>query len=132
MLISESLSAMRKVFVLSHPEARRRAVSAVIGAPDGMLVEVRPATRSLEQNARMWAMLADVAQQVDWHGRRLTSEEWKDVFSAALRRQTVVPGLDGGFVVLGLRTSKMTKSEMGDLMELISAFGAQHGVKFHG
>ena len=42
----------------------------------------------------------------------------------------VVPGLDGGFVVLGQATSKMTIAEMGELMELISAFGAQQGVRF--
>jgi hypothetical protein len=56
--------------------------------------------------------------------------EWKDVFTAALKRQKVVPGLDGGFVVLGSSTRKMTKQEMGDLMELMAAFGAERGVIF--
>jgi hypothetical protein len=41
-----------------------------------------------------------------------------------------VPGVDGGFVVLGQSTSKMTKGEMVELIELILAFGAQQGVKF--
>lgn len=95
-----------------------------------MTLEARKQTRSTEQNRRLWAMLGDVSDQVVWHGRKLTSEEWKHVFSASLKRQDVVPGLDGGFVVLGLSTSKMTKSEMGDLQELIAAFGAQQGVHF--
>jgi len=93
-------------------------------------VEVKEATRSNEQNSRMWAMLGDVSKQVVWHGRKLTPEEWKHVFSASLKRQDVVPGLDGSFVVLGLSTSKMTVREMSDLMELIQAFGAQRGVRF--
>ena len=93
-------------------------------------LECREALRSLPQNARMWAMLAEVAAQVDWHGQRLSDAEWKDVFSASLKRQKVVPGIDGGFVVLGSSTSKMSKAEMSDLMELMSAFGSQHGVKF--
>jgi len=44
--------------------------------------------------------------------------------------QDVVPGIDGGFVVLGKSTSKMTKPEMSELQDLIEAFGAQQGVRF--
>lgn len=95
-----------------------------------LTIEVKDVNRSLEQNARMWAMLDDVSRQVDWYGRKLTPEEWKHVFSASLKKQDVVPGLDGGFVVLGLSTSKMTIREMGELMELMEAFGAQKGVRF--
>ena len=90
----------------------------------------RGSTRSSEQNARMWAMLHEVSTQVDWHGQKLSDGEWKDVFTAALKRQKVVPGLDGGFVVLGSSTRRMTISEMSELMELIAAFGAEHNVRF--
>ena len=95
-----------------------------------MVLEIKPATRSLEQNSRLWAMLDEISEQVDWYGRKLTPEEWKHVFTAALKKQDVVPGLDGGFVVLGQSTSKMTKSEMCDLMELMNAFGAERNVKW--
>ena len=95
-----------------------------------MVLEVKPSTRSLEQNARLWAMLTDISRQVDWYGRKLTPDEWKHVFSAALKKQEVVPGIDGGFVVLGLSTSKMTKAEMCDLQTLIEAFGAEREVRF--
>lgn len=89
--------------------------------------------RSLEQNDRMWALLTDVSKQVQWpvDGRLqlLTPEDWKHIFSAGMKReQRVAQGIDGGFVMLGQRTSKMTKCELGDLMELISAFGAERGV----
>lgn len=95
-----------------------------------MVLEVKPSTRSLEQNARLWAMLSDISRQVDWYGRKLTPDEWKNVFSAALKKQEVVPGIDGGFVVLGLSTSNMTKAEMCDLQTLIEAFGAERNVRF--
>ncbi len=95
-----------------------------------MVLEIKPSTRSLEQNARLWAMLSDISRQVDWYGRKLTPDDWKHVFSAALKKQDVVPGLDGGFVVLGLSTSKMTKAEMCDLQTLMEAFGAEKGVRF--
>ena len=86
--------------------------------------------RSLEQNRLMWANLEDIAQQVVWYGQKLHKEEWKDVLTAALKSQKVVPGLEGGFVVIGARTSKMTVAEMNELIELSTAFGTQQGVKF--
>ena len=100
-------------------------------APEGWVVEFKPATRTLEQNAKLCASLSDISKQVVWHGRKLTSEEWKFVFSSAIKKQEVVPNIDGtGFVVLGQSTSKMTKAEMSELLELIFAFGAEHNVKF--
>ena len=78
----------------------------------------------------MWANLEDIAQQVIWYGVKLTKDEWKDVLTAALKKQKVVPGIEGGFVVIGARTSKMTVPEMTELIELSTAFGTQQGVKF--
>lgn len=120
----------RKIFNLVHPLARANAVEEVKNAPDGYRVEVRAQTRTTPQNARMWAMLTDLAEQVEWHGQFLTAENWKDMCTAALKQQKVVPGIDGGFVVLGTSTRRMTVVEMGELMEFITAFGAERGVVF--
>ena len=120
---------MKQVFTLVHTEARRRAVQAVQNAPDGYAVIVKPPTRNLEQNALLWALLTDVSEQVIWHGRKLAPEAWKHIFTSSLKRQDVVPGLDGGFVVLGLSTSQMSKAEFSDLIELIQAFMAANEVR---
>jgi hypothetical protein len=120
---------MSEFFRLVHPEARRRAAEACLTAPDGHVVKISQPTRSLDQNAALWASLNDVAAQVVWHGRKLDAESWKHVFTAAMTKQDVVPNLDGtGFVVLGISTSKMTKGEMSDLLDIIHAFGTEHGV----
>jgi hypothetical protein len=105
-------------------------IKASLMAGHRMVVEIKPETRTLAQNARLWAMLTDVSKQVNWYGRKLSEEEWKHVFTASLAKQDVVPGIDGGFVVLGKSTSKMTKPEMSELQQLIEAFGAQQGVRF--
>ena len=86
--------------------------------------------RSLEQNRLMWANLEDIAQQVVWYGQKLDKQEWKDVLTAGLKKQKIVPGIEGGFVVIGARTSKMTIAEMNELIELSTMFGAQQVVKF--
>lgn len=120
----------KKTFRLVHETARRNAISAVARAQDEMIVEIKPATRTVLQNARLWAMLTDISRQVEWHGLKLSPEDWKHIFSAGLKKQRAVPGLDGGFVVLGQSTSKMTKAEMSELQELMSAFGDERGVKW--
>ena len=118
------------IYVLSHPTARKRALEAVQTAPDGYVVTIKEATRNLEQNAALWALLGEISSQVDWHGQKLTPEDWKAVFTATLRKLRVVPNLDGtGFVALGQSTRKMTKSEFSELIELATAFAVQHGVK---
>ena len=119
------------IFRLAHQIARQRAIQAVQNAPEGFVVEVKEPNRSLDQNALMWPLLQELSRQVEWYGQHLTDEEWKDVLSASLKKQKVVPGINGGFVVCGQRTSKMTKAEFSDLIELIYAFGAQHGVTFN-
>ena len=106
-------------------------LKSLLMAGHRMVVEIKPETRTLAQNARLWAMLTDVAKQVDWYGRKLSAEEWKHVMTASMTKQDVVPGIDGGFVVLGKSTSKMTKPEMSELQQLIEAFGAQQGVRFN-
>lgn len=91
--------------------------------------------RSLSQNAKLWPMLEDVASQqqlvVDGVAEWADREDWKDVFTNALRKyQRMARGIDGGVVMLGMRTSKMRKKEFSDLIELIYAYGAEHGVQW--
>lgn len=119
---------MKKVFRLSHDQARNLAQEYVRNAPEGHIVTIAEPTRTLEQNALLWPLLERVSSGINWYGATLTPEEWKDVFSASLKKQKAVPGLDGGFVVCGQSTSKMGKKEFSDLLEIIYAFAASKGV----
>lgn len=125
---------MKQSIVLNSEETKRRAVAILAALPlepcHILKVEEYKTTRNSEQNAKMWAMLAEISAQVEWYGQKLTSEEWKDVFTASLKRLKVVPGLDGGFVVIGAHTSKMSVAELSELIECAMAFGTQKGVKW--
>lgn len=111
---------------------RERAHKWVDDAPSGATVLFRANKRSTDQNSLLWARLGDIAKQVEWYGQKLGAQDWKDMFTASLRKARVVPGLDpGSFVLLGLHTSQMTKSEMTDLLDLIDAFAAEKGVTWH-
>lgn len=120
---------MSYVFIVTD-ERKSEICAAVRAARFGQVVEIKDPTRNLEQNALLWPLLNAVSKQVDWYGQKLTAWEWKDVFSAAHKKQKAVPGIDGGFVVCGQSTSKMSKKDFSELIEIIMAFGAEHNVKF--
>ena len=122
----------RALIVIRDPEDRRLCEQYIARTMPGDRVEFKRSRRSLPQNARMWAMLTDVSRQLPWHGVKLPPDDWKLIFLDALKREVrVVPALDGrGFVNLGRSSSDLSKEEMSDLMELIAAFGTQHGVVF--
>lgn len=91
--------------------------------------------RTIDQNKLLWALLGDVSRQVQWvvNGEKtfMDSADWKDVFSAALRKyQRVAIGIEGGVVFLGMHTSRMSKAEFSDLIELILSFGNERQVKW--
>jgi hypothetical protein len=123
----------RALLVMRSQAERQRAKTWIDKAPTGTRVEFKATKRSIPQNDRFWAMLTDVATQVPWHGQKLNAEDWKFIFLDALKRDLrIVPNIDGtGFVNLGRSSSDLTRDEMSALMELISAFGANHGVVFH-
>lgn len=123
----------RALITIRRSEDRRRVSLWAEKAPVGTRIEFKAAKRSLPQNDRLWAMLTDVAVQIPWHGQKLHAEDWKFIFLDALKRELrFVPNIDGtGFVNLGRSSSDLSKAEMSDLIEVIAAFGAKHGVKFH-
>lgn len=120
--------------IIRTEQHRRRVLSEIALLPLEPVAQVEISLykekRNTEQNRRMWAMLHDISRQVVWHGERLTPEEWKDVFTAALKRQRVTHGIDGGYVVLGTSTSRMSVAEMAELIELMFAFGAEQRVRW--
>ncbi|QLL11721.1 recombination protein NinB [Pseudomonas chlororaphis] len=105
---------------------------SAIGAVE---IIVRPvkSRRTLEQNAKLWAMLGDISRQAEWpvNGvmQKLDSEDWKALMTAAARQEIrMAQGINGGVVMLGESTKRMTVAELGDVIECMYAFGAEKGV----
>jgi hypothetical protein len=121
-----------RAIVQIKSQADRNLIARWAGnVPEGTTVEFRAPRRSLDQNALMWSLLGQISKQVNWYGQKLSADDWKDVLTASLRRTRVVPGIDAGtFVPLGMHTSQMTKEELGEVIELAYAFGAERSVKF--
>ncbi len=119
-------------FPLRNEQDRARAIQIIqrVDLSAGYVWTMKDEGRTDPQNRRMWAMLRDISRQVEWYGQMLKDEDWKHIFSASVQQQRAVPGLDGGFVVLGVSTSKQSKKWFADMFAVIEAFAAEKGVKF--
>lgn len=116
-------------FTLISPRVRQNAVEAIRTAPQGSRVTIALPNRSLEQNAKLWAMLGDVANSKP-EGRNWTPETWKCAFMHALGHQVrFADGLDDtGPFPIGFHSSALTVKEMGDLITCVQEYGDRHGV----
>lgn len=122
----------RALVIIASDSDRSKLHAWIAKAPWNTRVEFKGPKRSVPQNDLMWSRLTEIAENVVWYGQKLTPDDWKDIFTASLRKARVVPGLDAGsFVPLGMRTSDMSKEEMTALLDLIDAFAAERGVEFH-
>lgn len=122
----------RQFFTLISPLVRSNCARALVDAPDGTRVEIKGPRRSLDQNARMWAALSDVAQQLEHGGRFYEAADWKFIFLQAFGRETrFLPALDGkSFVPIPQSSSDLSTKEMSDFLEFIYSEGLQRGVAF--
>ena len=84
--------------------------------------------RTLEQNALLHSLLAELAATRKWAGAYQDLETWKRLATAAWMRAegipvTVLPALDGNCVdVIHKQTSRMSKAQMSSLVSYIEAF----------
>lgn len=127
--------SLPRSFILVDDSVRQRVSNfALKEAPAGCVAKFMEPSRSLEQNAAQWPILEEFSCQLKWpvNGAlvHMTDEEWKDVLTAAFRGETVrlAQGLDGGVVMLGMRTSKMSKKQFGEWLTFLHATAAQRGV----
>ena len=121
--------------ILSNDLSRQAAKRAIDSAPEGYQVTIKERTRTLDQNAILHATIGDIAKQKKWAGENLSVDDWKRLLTAAWCRTTgesakIVPAIDGhGFDVIYRRTSKLSKSECSELLEFVTAWAVDQGVK---
>jgi hypothetical protein len=119
---------MTQTLVIDSHYRRQQAHKLVEAAPIGAVLTIKPASRSADQNAKLWALLSDISRAMPG-GRRHTPEVWKELFCHACGHAVQFEmGLNGQPFPTGFRTSRMSKAEMSDLIEFISAWAAEQGI----
>jgi hypothetical protein len=124
--------------VIRNEADRARAINFLSGLDlaNPKKLAISDEDRSSEQNAKLHAMLSDIAKQVEHAGKKWNVLIWKRLCTAAWLREegenaTMIPSLDGnGFDVIYERTSKLGIKKCASLIEWITAFGAEHQVRW--
>lgn len=121
----------RRLFVLSQKNYEQ-VVAEISNCPLGTRVELKEPKRTLPQNARLWACLTEVSEQLEHHGQYYTPEIWKRIFLHAFGKESLmILSLDGSELVpFGLSSSDLSKKEMADFLEFVIAEGTMRGVVF--
>ena len=121
---------MRRVVTIRNIMDRAKLHRWVDAAPLGFRVEFKEPKRSLEQNDRLWAMLAIIAKSARINGMAYTDEQWKCIFMRAMGKEAqFLPTLDGTqFFPTGFRSSDLSVREMSDLQTMMEAYAAEQGI----
>lgn len=119
---------MKAYFVITETN-RNRIVEAVKRADIGDAVKIGEATRTLEQNALIHAVLSEVGKKLNWKwaGQKVDIDDLKSIFMAAYRKAAgtsvrFAVGLDGQPVILNWRTRDLTKRECSEFVEMVNAW----------
>lgn len=130
---------MTSSFILPHSrEALRECLNNL---PKDRRYEVKVEEyhkkRSNDQNAKLHALLSDIAKQKQWDGEYMEIEDWKRLLTAGWMKATgrtvkLVRDIEGnGFVPIYQRTSKLSVVEMIELIEYVQAWAVDQGVHFY-
>lgn len=116
---------------LAGPVQRSYAHECIEAAADGEVVRIGAETRTEEQNRKLWPMLSDLRDQVEWLGE-FTTEDIKLMFLNRLGvEMRFLPTLERqGMFPVGLRSSTLTKGQFSGLIELLYQNGAEYGVRW--
>jgi hypothetical protein len=101
----------------------------VDNSPDGYVLEVRPAKRSLDSNRYYWAVLGDISEQMVV-GKAYEPSIWHVYF-----KQLFLPDLmqelpDGSLSIVPPSSTKLTQKEFSEYLEKVVKWSLEHDVRF--
>lgn len=133
----------KRVFVLSHPVARQRAIECVREAPQGHMVVVSEPTKKRVQEEKYHAMIGDIADQTEYAGKRWDRDDMKriliDEFAEEMRLAGTPLHHDGRLILsengrrviqLGIQSREFRVKEASAFIEFLHMWGSDRGVKW--
>ena len=101
-------------------------------------LDIRPASKTREQEKKYHSMIGDIAKQAQHLGSKWDAESWKRLLVDQFCREndiktgSIIPNLSGdGIVQLGFQTRNFTKEQAIEFVEWLTAWAAQNGVELH-
>jgi len=131
------------IFHLQTPEQAKALMDKVwpkvkdsLRAGKLLQLEIKPQSKSRDQEEKYHAIIGDIAKQAQHMGAKWDAESWKrllvDLFckEIGLDSGKVIPSLDGaGIVQLGFQTRKFTKSQASEFVEWLIAWCSKNGIE---
>ena len=130
----------KQQFFLRNEQVRSNCQAFIQGLPTDdkkpLVVKIQPITRSLEQNSKLHALLSDISKQCEFNGKKRDIDTWKMIMVSAHKIATggqaeIVIGLEGEVINLRESTAQMSVKRLASLIEYITSWGVQNGVRFN-
>jgi hypothetical protein len=103
-----------------------------------LTLEIKPASKSREQEEKYHAIIGDIAKQAQHMGAKWDAETWKRLLVDKYCREIgissqIMANLDSdGLVQLGFQTRNFSKEQASEFVEFLMAWASQHGVELKG
>jgi hypothetical protein len=95
-----------------------------------VVVSLGREVRSNDANNKFWALMTDIANQVQWFGKMRTKEEWKVIVTGSFFQCEFIPNIENtGFVIVA-PSSIQDPATFSQIIEYVYAFGAEKDVKW--
>jgi hypothetical protein len=135
---------MKRLFILAHDVARKRAVDAVAAAPAGYWVTISEPIKSRAQEGAYHSKIGAIAEWFQINGKKLGAETLKRLLVDQFRHETrgdpelkrywdamaeieMMPSLDGErVIVLGVQTRRFPKPLASAFIDWLDAWVAQN------
>jgi len=132
------------IFHLQTPEQAKALMDKIwpkvkdnLRAGKLLQLEIKPQSKSRDQEEKYHAMIGEIATQAQHLGAKWSAEDWKrllvDLFAkeTGLQGGKIIPSLDGsGIVQLGLQTRNFTKEQAMEFITFLEAWGAEKEIIF--
>jgi len=132
------------IFRLQTPEQASALMNSIwpkvkdsLRAGKLLRMEIKPESKSRDQEEKYHAMIGEIANQAQHLGAKWSAEDWKRILIDLFAKETglqggkIIPSLDGsGIVQLGLQTRNFTKEQAMEFISFLDAWGAQHEIIF--
>ena len=112
-------------------------LKSLLMAGHKMVIELRPKSKSRDQEQKYHAMIGEIAEQAKHLGATWDAESWKRLLVNKFCKEIgvsggqIIPNLDGdGIVQLDFQTRKFTIDQASQFVEFLLAWGANNGIVF--
>ena len=81
-----------------------------------------------QQRKILNAACGDLAEQIEWHGNRLSKDDWRHLISGTVKGWRMMPAIDrgegaAGFIMLGGSSMDLTKEQCMDAITQVFLIG---------